>query len=128
MTLFESEPKLKSRRLAYFNADKGQRRKTKLFSALEISAANSVFERIENVLIENDYNVISKYVAISKCRCLKHDDTCFVTVVGEDDISMDVLRDIEEEIIGLEVKLIGVAASHQGRRNYIELVIIQNHH
>jgi hypothetical protein len=121
------ETKLKSRRLAYFDAAKGCT-KTKLFTALEISAANLVFERVENVLIDNDYNIISKYVAISRCRCQKHDDTCFVVIVGEEDISMDVLKDIEDNLEGLEVELLGVAAGHKGRRDYLELVIIQKHH
>jgi hypothetical protein len=128
MTQFETA-QLKSRRLAYFDATKG-RTKTKVFTALEISQANSVFQRVEDILIENDYDIINKYVSISKCRCLKHDDTCFVIDVCSEDISMDVLREIEEEITGLQVKLIGVAASHQTKkpRNYLELVIIQNHH
>jgi hypothetical protein len=103
------EIKLKPRRLEYFDATKG-RVKTKLFTALEISAANAVFEKVEDVLIDNDYDIINKYVAISKCCCSKHNDTCFVTVIDSEDISMDVLRDIEEEIAELEVKLLGVAA------------------
>jgi hypothetical protein len=126
MTQIESE-KLKSKRLAYFNADEG-RTKTKLFNPVEIAAANTVFGKIEDVLIENDYDIISKYVSISRCRCQNHDDTCFVVVVGEEDISMDILKNIEDNLEGLEVQLLGVAAGHKWRRNYLELVIIQNHH
>ena len=124
--MIQFEPELKSRRLKYYDADKEMTR-TKVFNPVEISAANSVFERVEDILIENDYDIISKYVSIKKCRCLKHDDICFVIDVRSDEISMDVLHDIEEEITELEVKLIGVVASHERRRNYLELVIIQKH-
>jgi hypothetical protein len=122
----EIGPQLKSRRLAYFDATKG-RTKTKVFTALEISQANSVFEKVEDILIENDIDILCKYVSISKCHCLKHDDTCFIVDVGSEDISMDVLRDIEDNLEELQVKFVGVAASHHGRRDYLELVIIQKH-
>jgi hypothetical protein len=123
----QHQPQLKSKRLRYYDADKEMTR-TKVFNSVEI-AANSVFERVEEILYENDYDIILKYVSIKKCSCLKHDDICFVLDVHSDEISMDALRDIEEEITELGVKLIGVVARHQTKkpRNYLELVIIQKH-
>jgi len=78
-----SEQTLKSRRLKYFDAD-SQRTKSKIFNPIEIAHTNEVFDRIEEILLENGYDVKNKYVSISKCKCLKHDDTRFIVEIYED--------------------------------------------
>jgi hypothetical protein len=123
----KTEIGLKSRRLKYFDPNTNTTR-TKLFTALEISSANTVFEKVEDVLIDNDYDIINKYVSIGRCKCQSHQDTYFMINVDSDEITIDVLKDIEDILEGLEVKLIGVIARHERRRDYLELVIIQKFH
>ncbi|MGC2573521.1 MAG: hypothetical protein WA364_18560, partial [Candidatus Nitrosopolaris sp.] len=81
---------LKSRRLQYFDAD-SQRTKSRIFNAIEIAHADKVFQKVEEILYENGYDVKNKYVSISKCRCLKHDDTRFIVEMTEDVLPVELV-------------------------------------
>jgi hypothetical protein len=117
---------LKSRRLAYYDFDKEETR-TRVFSALEIEHANHIFDTIENILLEYDLDVENKWISAGECQCKTHNDTYFMMEVESDMISIDVIHDIEEALEEYHVKLVEILAKHQRRRNYLELIIIQEH-
>ena len=96
---------LKSRRLDYYNYDE-QRTKSRIFSALEIEQANSVFYTIENILSENDIELKEKWVSEGRCQCQTHQDTYFMIEVDSDILDASVIHDIEEALEELHVKLV----------------------
>jgi hypothetical protein len=58
-----TQPELKSRRLTYYDYDRQQTR-TRIFSRLEIEHANSVFDTIEDILLENDLTIHLPLLAV----------------------------------------------------------------
>ncbi|MGC2572219.1 MAG: hypothetical protein WA364_11965 [Candidatus Nitrosopolaris sp.] len=119
----EQTPTLRSRRLQYFDADL-QRTRTRLFNSIEIAHADKVFEKVEQVLYENGYDIKNKYVSISKCGCLKHDDTRFIVEITEDIFPVELVRDIDEGLEELEVKFTDIIAIRDGRRLVLGLMFI----
>jgi hypothetical protein len=122
-----SEQTLKSRRLQYFDADL-QRTRTRIFNPIEIAHADKVFEKVEEVLYENGYDIKNKYVSISKCRGLKHDDTRFIVEITEDVFPVELVRDIDEGLEGLEVKFTDIIAIREGCHMFLGLMFIQKYH
>ena len=118
---------LKSRRLQYFDADL-QRTKTRIFNPIEIAHADKVFETVEGILYENGYDIKNKYVSISKCHCLKHDDTRFIVEITEDVFPVELVRDIDEGLEGLGVKFTDIIAIREGRHTFLGLMFIQKYH
>jgi hypothetical protein len=117
---------LKSRRLDYWDYDKGNTRR-RVFSALEIAHANKIFDIIECILSENDIGLRNKYVSAGKCEYGTH--TFFMVQVDADVIEMCVLLNIKEalEEYSRNVELIDVVGKHEKRKNFLQLVVSQKH-
>jgi hypothetical protein len=122
----EQFEQLKSRRLDYWDYDKGTTR-SRRFTALEIAHANKIFDIIECILSENNLGLRSKYVSAGKCEYGTH--TFFMVQVDSDVLEMHVLSDIKEalEEYSRDVELIDVAGKHERQKNFLQLVISQKH-
>ena len=118
---------LKSRRLTYYNFDK-QQTQTRVFSLIEIAQANSVFDTIEDILLENDLTIRNKYVSEGRCACETHNDTYFMIEVDSDLLEISLIHDIEDALEALQVKFIDIIARHERRHTFLQLVVIQQQH
>ena len=68
---------------------------------------------IEDILLENDLTIRNKYVSEGRCGCQTHDDTYFMIEVDSEMMSISIIRDIEEALEGLYVKLVDILARHR---------------
>jgi hypothetical protein len=91
---------------------------------VEIAAANQVFHILEDILIDYDYKMTSRWISSGKCGCGSHQDTYFMVEV-EGPIEMDIIHEIEDALEDRDVELAYVMAS--GHKDSIQLAIIQKH-
>ena len=71
------------------------------------------------------YDVIGKYVSIGKCECGSYILTRFIVELNPKVISIELLRKLERNLIGLSIELESIVARLDNGRVHLDLCFIQ---
>jgi hypothetical protein len=119
---------LKSRRLSFYDLDK-QRTRQRVFTALEIAHVDKIFSIVEHILLEDKINLRNKWVSSGLCGCGSHQDTFYMMELDSKYLGVESVHEIEDALKEYcsDVKLVDILAQHERQKNFLQLVLQQQH-